>query len=55
LTDRKKSKRRLKNEAGVKLLNLIDKCAHKLNISPCGPHDYREILPEELIGDVSEE
>ena len=46
LTDRKKSKRRLKNEAGVKLLNLIDKCAHKLNISPCGPHDYREILPK---------
>jgi hypothetical protein len=31
--------------AGEKLLSLIENCADKLNISPCGPHDYREILP----------
>jgi hypothetical protein len=45
LSDRKKSSRSQKNEAGKKLLDLINNCAKKLNISPCGPHDYREILP----------
>ena len=45
LSDRKKSSRRQKNVAGNKLLDIINNCATKLNISPCGPHDYQTILP----------
>ena len=46
LTDQKKNVRGRKNAAGEKLLERINDCARRLNISPCGPHDYREILPK---------